>query len=426
MVLGAASMEKPARLVTVAEGEPRVISLLEIAKTFLHIGLVSYSLAALGEAKKDLVEKKNWLTDEQYLKGVALSQLLPGAPTVNLNSYIGYFLRGFPGSLIGCITFVLPCFIEMVILTHLYLNYNDIPMISSLFRGIGALVVGLVLNTIINLWKSGVNSVQLSVLAVGGFVMVYILSVSIVPLLLVAGGVSLLFAILTARCPGWKTIMDRRFWTAGRPVRRDVSAIRFRFSKARYLTMLVMLAGLLAVNFAVNFSNPTFQQLGNTLFKIGGLTFGSGYAMLPFIQDNFVNQYHWLSEQEFGVALALSLITSGPVTVVSAFVGYKVAGIFGAALAMANMYLPAFAVVNMIADLYNRAGEVESVKLVVGGVVAAFIGTLWVVIIRLATSSLVDLPTCGIALAAFLVQRFTKTDTLWIVVGGAVVSLLIF
>jgi len=419
-------MENPADSAARAEEQLRVISLLAIAKTFFHIGLVSYSLAALGEAKKDLVEKKNWLTDEEYLNGVVLSQLLPGAPTVNLNAYIGYFLRGFPGSLISSVAFVLPCFIYMVILTHLYLNYNDIPLISSLFKGVGALVVGLVLNTIINLWKSGVNSVQLTVLAAIGFIMVYTLKVSIVPLLLIAGGVSLVFAILTDRCPRWKAIMDTRFWAAKKPLQRKVSAIRFEFSRIKYITMLIMLTSLLAVNFAINFSNPTLQNLGNTMFKIGGLTFGSGYAMLPFIQDTVVNQYHWLGAQEFGVALALSLITPGPVTVVSAFIGYKLAGIFGAALAMANMYLPAFAIVNVIADLYNRAGQVENIKLVVGGVVAAFIGTLWVVIINLIASSLVDLPTCGIALAAFLVQRFTRIDTLWIVIGGAVVSPFIF
>ena len=111
--------------------QPRLVSLMEIAKTFLHIGFISYSLAALGEAKKALVDKNNWLTDEEYLNGLALSQLLPGAPTVNLNTYIGYFLRGFPGAFVASIFFVIPCFLLMVILAHLYLNYNDVPLVSS-------------------------------------------------------------------------------------------------------------------------------------------------------------------------------------------------------------------------------------------------------------------------------------------------------
>lgn len=148
--------------------------------------------------------------------------------------------------------------------------------------------------------------------------------------------------------------------------------------------------------------------------------------MLPFIQNTMVNQFHFVTDKEFGVALALSLLTPGPVTVISAFIGYKVAGVFGAALAMANMYLPSFAIVNIISDLYNRAGKIELFKMAIGGIVAAFIGTLWAVIIKLTGSSLVDLPTIGLALAAFGVQRFTKIDTLWIIIAGAILSCFIF
>ncbi|SPF33854.1 Chromate transporter, chromate ion transporter family [Candidatus Desulfosporosinus infrequens] len=406
--------------------QPRLVSLLEIAKTFLHIGLVSYSLAALGEAKKSLVDKKNWMTDEEYLNGLALSQLLPGAPTVNLNTYIGYFLRGFPGALVASIFFVIPCFVAMIVLAHLYLNYNNVPLVSSLFKGVGALVVGLVLNTIIDLWKKGVNTPQLTILAAGGFVLVYFLKVNIFALLLAAGVVSLVFAFMTFKFSGWKAVMDKKFWVAKKSSQRAVSAIRFEFSKKKYVGMLIMLAVLLVINFVINSYSPTFRNLGNTLFGIGGLTFGSGYAMLPFIQDAMVNQYHFVTDKEFGVALALSLLTPGPVTVISAFVGYKVAGIFGAALAMANMYLPSFAVVNIISDLYNRAGKVDKVKMVISGIVAAFFGTLWAVVFKLTGSSLVDLPTCGLALAAFGVQRFTKIDTLWIIIAGALLSLVIF
>ncbi|HEY8910874.1 MAG TPA: chromate efflux transporter [Desulfosporosinus sp.] len=406
--------------------QPTQVSLFAIAKTFLHIGLVSYSLAALGEAKKSLVDKENWMTDEEYLNGLALSQLLPGAPAVNLNTYSGYFLRGFPGALVASIFFVIPCFVAMVVLAHLYLNYNDVPLISSLFKGVGSLVVGLVFNTILDLYKKGVNTPRLTIMALGGFVMVYFLKVNITTLLIVAGVVSLVFTFLTIKFPEWKAVMDKKFWVTKRSSQRAVSAIKFEFSKRKYLGMLIMLALLLVINFAINFSNPTFQQLGNTLFGIGGLTFGSGYAMLPFIQDTMVNQYHFVTDKEFGVALALSLLTPGPVTVISAFIGYKVAGILGAALAMANMYLPSFAVVNIISDLYNRAGKVDKVKIVISGIVAAFFGTLWVVVLKLMGSSLIDLPTWGLAIGAFGVQRFTKINTLWIIITGALISLVIF
>jgi chromate transporter len=406
--------------------QPKLVGLLEIAKTFLHIGIVSYSLAALGEAKKALVDKKNWLSDEEYLNGLALSQLLPGAPTVNLNTYIGYLLRGFPGALVASVFFVIPCFIAMILLAHLYLNYNNSPQVIALFKGISALVVGLVLNTIIDLWKKGVNTFQLTILAIAGFAMVFFLKLNIITMLLIAGAISFIFTILTFKAAAWRNVMTKKFWVSKESSQRTVSAIRLGFSKKKYAVMLIMLAVLLLINFAINFSNPTFQKLGNSLFGIGGLTFGSGYAMLPFIQDAMVNHFHFVTNKEFQAALALSLLTPGPVTVISAFIGYKVAGVCGAALAMANMYLPSFAVVNLISDIYNHAGKLDKFKMVISGIVAAFFGTLWVVIIKLAGSSLVDLPTLGLALAAFGIQRFTKIDTLWIIIGGAFISLFIF
>ena len=406
--------------------QPKLVGLLEIAKTFLHIGIVSYSLAALGEAKKALVDKKNWLSDEEYLNGLALSQLLPGAPTVNLNTYIGYLLRGFPGALVASVFFVIPCFIAMILLAHLYLNYNNSPQVIALFKGISALVVGLVLNTIIDLWKKGVNTFQLTILAIAGFAMVFFLKLNIITMLLIAGAISFIFTILTFKSAAWRNVMTKKFRVSKESSQRTVSAIRLGFSKKKYAVMLIMLAVLLLINFAINFSNPTFQKLGNSLFGIGGLTFGSGYAMLPFIQDAMVNHFHFVTNKEFQAALALSLLTPGPVTVISAFIGYKVAGVCGAALAMANMYLPSFAVVNLISDIYNHAGKLDKFKMVISGIVAAFFGTLWVVIIKLAGSSLVDLPTLGLALAAFGIQRFTKIDTLWIIIGGAFISLFIF
>ena len=160
--------------------------------------------------------------------------------------------------------------------------------------------------------------------------------------------------------------------------------------------------------------------------QIGALTFGSGYAMLPFIQDTVVAQFGWLSNQQFAVALALSLITPGPVTIIGTFIGYKVAGIAGAAAGMVNMYFPAWAMTALVTAPYAKAGQTVHFRQVIGGIVAAFIGTLVVVVIKLTTDMLVDIPTIAMAVGAFLVQRFIKVDTVWIVLGGALVSLALF
>ena len=183
---------------------------------------------------------------------------------------------------------------------------------------------------------------------------------------------------------------------------------------------------ILAVDLALIKLQPEIMQMGVSFLRIGAFVFGSGYAMLPFIQDIVVNQHAWLSNQQFAVALALSLITPGPVTIIGVFIGYKVAGVVGAFAGIMNMYFPAWAITTVVASPYERAGRIESVKQVISGIVAAFIGTLVLVLIKLTGDTLVDIPTFGLAITAFFVQRYLKINTVWIVLGGALVSLILF
>jgi chromate transporter len=195
----------------------------------------------------------------------------------------------------------------------------------------------------------------------------------------------------------------------------------------RKITMLVIwLLLILALDVLLIRLRPELMQMGNQFLRIGALVFGSGYAMLPFIQDTVVNQFNWLTNQQFAVALALSLITPGPVTIIGTFIGYKVAGVTGALVGMVNMYFPAWAMTTIVAAPYAKAGQVGYVKQVIGGIVAAFIGTLVIVLIKLAADTLTDIPAVLMATGAFLVQRFVRIDTVWIVICGAFLSLVMF
>jgi chromate transporter len=456
---------------------PRV-KLWRIAHTFLGIGMASFSLAALGEAKNWMTQKRKWFTDEEYLQGLGLAQLLPGAPTVNLSAYLGFRLRGLPGAAAATLHFLIPCFLLMLLLSHLYLRYGEMPIVSGLFRGLGALVVGLVFNTILNLWRSGVKTVFNGLMALAGFVMVFWFKMGIAKILLITGSASLIMVFLTLRYPAlsrwtgsWSGLRRNRSLSAGVgveksqevaipkraptdvPSHKRFSAKLFNFGKAnsrqapgsggtdyvsacsrvplplhwRKVTLLVLwLALILALDIALIHLRPELMQMGSSFLRIGALTFGSGYAMLPFIQDTVVNQFGWLTNQQFAVALALSLITPGPVTIIGTFIGYKVAGIAGAFVGMANMYYPAWAMTTLVSAPYAKAGQAVHVRHVIGGIVAAFIGTLVVVLIKLSVDTLVDVPTIAMAAGAFTVQRFVKVDTVWIVLGGALVSLAVF
>lgn len=462
--------------------EARPVRLLEIARTFLGIGLASFSLAALGEAKKWVTEKNRWFTEEEYLQGLGLAQLMPGAPTVNLSAYLGFRLRGLPGAAAATVSFLLPCFALMLLLSHLYLRYGQVPLVAGLFRGLGALVVGLVFNTVLNLWKSGVRTGLHWLLALAGFAMVYWFKLGVIKILLIAGAASCLLVWPAGRNPrlarliGFRGAVREKTARSARPAAGGAGdgacgtgkssgappagehSVRLTGDRGDVLDSvpadaaggsadtgggrpvhpasdlerrrLPVLAGWLALILAVDLLlihfRPVLWQMGTQFLRIGAVVFGSGYAMLPFIQDAVVNRYAWLTNQQFAVALALSLITPGPVTIIGVFIGYRVAGLIGALTGMVNMYLPAWAMTGLAAAPYARAGRAEAVKMVIGGVVAAFIGTLWVVVFKLAADTLADVPAWAMAAAAFAVQRFVRIDTVWIVLAGALVSLALF
>ncbi len=457
----------------IAEKEVRV-GLGLIARTFLGIGIASFSLAALGEAKGWMTNKRKWFTDDEYMQGLGLAQLMPGAPTVNLSSYFGYRLRGLPGAAVASICFLTPCFLVMLLLSHLYLKYGEMPVVSGLFRGLGALVVGLVFNTVLDLWRTGVKTIFNWLMAISGFVMVFWLKMGVVTILLIAGGASVIMALLTHRFPAlsrwtgrWSGLWrkselspknfddstpsptsDEAGASAVKPSTQDaavrktkgatlnnpytveyVSAWAKAYQPLNYRSLagsVFCLSLILAVGLLLIAQRPELMQMGSRFLRIGAVVFGSGYAMLPFIQETVVNQFAWLTDQQFAVALALSLITPGPVTIIGTFIGFKVAGVVGALVGMLSMYFPAWAMTAVVATPYAKAGRVGYFKQVIAGIVATFIGTLVVVVIKLTTDTLVDIPTMAMAIGAFVVQRFIKIDTIWIVLGGAIVSLVVF
>ncbi len=419
--------------------EVGTVGLRDIACTFLSIGVASFSLAALGEAKDQVTRKRAWFTEEEYMQGLGLAQLMPGAPTVNLSAYLGYRLRGLPGAVLATVSFLVPCFVLMLLLSYLYFAHGNLPVVSRLFRGLAALVVGLVFSTVLNLWKSGVKTAFQWLMALVGFAFVSWLKMGVVRILLVAGCASLLAVVLSRSYPSlarWTTPSAPKAGGAsparttashsdpGAPSACSAAPLRLGWKHTGVLVVWLSLA--LALDLALISQRPDLMQMGSRFLRIGALVFGSGYAMLPFIQDAVVNASGWLTNEQFAVALALSLVTPGPVTIIGVFSGYKVAGVLGALVGMVNMYFPAWAMTTIVAAPYAQAGKVTYLKQVTQGIVAAFIGTLLVVLIRLGSETLIGLPAFLLAGAAFIAQRTGKIATIWIVVTGALLSLVFF
>lgn len=194
------------------------VRLCPIVRTFFCIGVGSFSLAALGEAKDWLTKKRKWFTDDEYIQGLGLAQIMPGAPTVNLFSYLGFRLRGLSGAAAASISFLTPSFLLMLLLSYLYFHYGDMPAVLGLFHGLGALVVGLVFNTILNLWKSGVKTNFNRLMALSGFTLVFWFKMGIIKLLLIAGGASLGMVLANLRFPALRVIRRIAAFQPGKPL----------------------------------------------------------------------------------------------------------------------------------------------------------------------------------------------------------------
>jgi len=415
-----------------------------------------------------MTQKRKWFTDEEYMQGLGLAQLLPGAALINFSSYLGFRLRGLPGAATATVFFLVPCFLLMLLLSHLYFRYGNIPIVHSLFHGLGALVFGLIFNTMIDLWRLCLKTFYSLLMALTGFAMVFCFKMGIVKILLIAGTASVLQVFLTSRFPAlsrWTEIRsnsaDDKFQqtvnagkvTSGidknnRFVRLLMNLFRTRTFQTQdaqasdhisacsqvdlslhwhKIALLVFwLVVILAADLILIQQRPELVQMSYKFLQIGACTFGGGYVMLPFIQDAVVNQFGWLTNPQFAAALALSLVTPGPVTVIGTFIGYKVAGVTGALAGMVNMYYPAWALTTLLTTPYARAGRLGYVKRMISGIVAAFIGTLAVVLINLASDTLVDIPAMAMASGAFITQRYMKIDTVWIVTAGTLVSIAVF
>jgi chromate transporter len=170
---------------------------------------------------------------------------------------------------------------------------------------------------------------------------------------------------------------------------------------------------------------PLLLQLEGVFFRIGILVFGNGFTMIPLIQQQVVNVYHWLNLDQFTAGIALGQITPGPVVITATFVGYKVAGILGALAATIGIFAPCFILVTLVMPIYKKIKENPWVKAIFKGIVASFIGLMLVVVVGMGRHSLSDYTTAALSVATLAVLRFTKIDVLWVVLGGTAIYLLL-
>ncbi len=333
---------------------PSEPTVLDLARYFLRLGALGFGgpIALAGYMQRDLVERRGWFTQEEYLEGLAASQMLPGPLAAQLAMWLGYLRRGVVGATAAAVAFILPPFLLVSVVAAAYVGLSGTTLIQALFHGIGPAVLALILR---GAWK----------------------------LLRVTVG------------------DDRRLWAMFGAVAVVTFALR---TEVALLFVLAGVAGILLFRRpALAELDPVLLQLVVFFFKAGAFTFGSGLAIVPFLQEGVVRDFHWLTEHEFVDAVAIGVITPGPVVITAVFVGYLVAGLAGAALAALGVFLPPFLMVVLFAPWIMRHRANPALRGFTKGATAAAAGAIVGAAGVIAMQILVDAPTVLIFAGALVV-----------------------
>ena len=382
-----------------AEGPPR-LSLGQIAGYFVRLGTTGFGgpIALAGYMQRDLVERRRWYTQEEYLQGLAVSQTLPGPLAAQLAMWLGYVRRGFWGACAAAIPFILPPFIIVSAVAALYVAFRGTTIIQALFYGIGPAVIALILRGAWKLVRVTVKDDRRLwvIFAVVG-VVTFVARSEVAVLFILAGLVGV-------------AIYAPRSW----------------LRRARAVP-LVMPMGFGTVWTAAQSADPNvLLQLGIFFFKAGAFTFGSGLAIVPFLQQGVVRDFGWLSEREFLDAVAMGMITPGPVVITAVFVGYLVAGLAGATVAGLGVFLPPFLMVVLFAPWITRYRKHPIVVGFTKGATAAAAGAIVGAGAVIGTQVIVDLTTVLVFLAALLVLWRTKVPEPLLVGAAGIIGLVAF
>lgn len=360
-------------------------SLKHLTLYFLKLGATGFGgpVALVNYIHRDLVQTNNWFTEEDYKEGLTLAQLSPGPLATQLAIYMGYIHYGLLGATIAGVAFVIPSFIMVVLLGMAYVAFGGLPWMQAVFYGVGAAVIGIITLSSYKLTTKAIGALSLQSLqknwllwlffTLAGFITWYTESENI--LLFVGAGLT--YMLIKA------------------PPRQVNSTNLFAF---------VSLSG---VGFSVA-ETDTLVKIALFFAKAGSFVFGSGLAIVPFLHGGVVNEYHWLNEKQFLDAVAVAMITPGPVVITVGFIGYLVAGFWGALVAATATFLPCYLLTVIPAPYFKRYAKNTSIKAFVEGITAAVIGALVGSVVVIASRSVVDVPTALIALAALLALIYIK------------------
>jgi chromate transporter len=375
------------------EHPPAKVPLPEFVGYFLWLGTVGFGgpIALAGHMQQDLVDKRGWIAKEDYVEGLALAQLAPGPLAAQLAIYLGYLRAGVLGATAVGVAFVLPSFLMVLALSAAYVRFGGLPWMQGMFYGIGAAVIGIITRSAFKLTKLTLGKDKL----LWGIFAVLAISTAwtsreIIWLFLLGGVVALL-------------------------VKARPSRVQAKKSSAMLLAPGALIFG----------TGSPLAQIFLYFAKAGMFVFGSGLAVVPFLYGGVVQGHHWLTDRQFVDAVAVAMITPGPVVITVAFIGYLVAGVAGATAAALGIFLPVYFVVIVLAPSYKRWAKNPQLNAFVRGVTAAATGAIAGAVVVLARRSVYDWPTIAICAVSIAILFRWKVPEPILIACAAVAGLVL-
>jgi chromate transporter len=370
--------------------------LIELALYFLRLGLLGFGgpVALVGQMERELVAERGWLSKEEMRESIAICQSLPGPLAIQVGIYIAYLRGGFWGAWVGGWAFIFPNFVIVAALGALYVYLGDLRPVTAIFYGVSPAVIALIVHSCYRLAKLGMEDWLQWAIAAACLVVTVILQAEVALLFIGAGLVGILY---------YGSLFRRR-----PPIALQIAAV----------PALAQLAPVA--------SGSTLGKLLLFFLKAGSLTFGSGLVIVPFLEQGLVQQYGWLDQRQFLIAVAVGMISPGPVVITATFVGYLVAGFWGSLVSTVGIFLPSFILVLVAAPLLARYRLNPNVQGFVKGAYAAAIGTILGACILLGRIAIGDWLTVLIGLGSLAVLFRWKVNNPLLIAATAVVGLIAY
>lgn len=392
-------MNETTSAAAISSAAPRSYTLWQLIAYFLRLGALGFGgpVALAGYMDRDLVERRQWFTEADYKEGLALAQLAPGPLAAQLAIYLGFVHYSFLGATLVGLAFVLPSFLMVIGLGWAYTHFGGLGWMQAVFYGVSSAVIGIIA---ISTWRLstkniGKDKLQWAIFAVAAAVTIITQSEE-------------LWLFLGAGVLVWLLRAPPKF---------------IKPSSTLHSSAIPLLA-LLGLS---NVDWTRLWQITKYFFYSGSFVFGSGLAIVPFLYSGVVKEYGWLTDHQFLDAVAVAMITPGPVVVTTGFIGFLVADFWGAVAAALATFLPCYLLTVLPAPYFKKYGKKPGIVAFVDGVTAAAIGSLAGAVVVIGVRSIKDVPTALLALGtAALLWKFKKLPEPIVVAAAALIGLVVY